>query len=127
LLHAIQAHFDAIQPYLDAIQARLDAIQARLNAVKSGSHSGEIIAIASRLLKNMARDHLLAVDLAFEHADASFELLSGHLCGHVGASPFLATTITQVVITASRLDLLPAPAGGGAVQDLENAVRRQFA
>ena len=66
---------------LHAVQARLHTVQARLDPIQAGFDGRQIVAVAAALFKDVASDHLLAFDLAFEHADAGLEFLPGD--GHL--------------------------------------------
>jgi hypothetical protein len=65
LLHAAETAFDPIEPGFDAAESRLDG--------------SKVIAVATGLFEDVTRDHLLALDLVFEHVDAGRKFLSRHV------------------------------------------------
>src|SRR4029077_4244613 len=72
-IHAADFPFEAVDLLYQSLQ---------IDTVKLLFDCHQIVAVAPALLKNVSRHHLLALDLAFEHAYASFELFSGHVCRH---------------------------------------------
>jgi len=94
LLQSIDVFSDAINFSFDAIDFSFDAINFSFDAIETCLDARQIVGIVTRLFKNVASDHLLALNLTFEHADARFKLFPGHVCGH-SATPDRSRRLTQ--------------------------------
>jgi hypothetical protein len=63
------------------------SIDLLLHAIHSCLQNSQIIAIASGLLEDIASDHLLALDLAFEYTHSRLEFFPRDILGHGADSP----------------------------------------
>src|SRR5712671_5017048 len=62
------------------VDGRLQSVDLALDAIKPGLDCCKVVAVSPGLLKNMAGNHLLAVDLAFENIDACLKMLEFAPC-----------------------------------------------
>lgn len=72
---------EAIDCRFDAAHILSHVVHLALNAAEACLDRSEIVAVAAGLFENMAGDDLLALDLAFDNADAGLELFAGYV-GH---------------------------------------------
>src|SRR6185312_3670948 len=82
-IHAVDLPIHAVDFALDPVEPRFDR--------------REVVAVAAGLFENVARDHLLALDLALDDTDARFEFFAGHLGSHCS------------ILLADRYVTIPAP------------------
>jgi hypothetical protein len=107
----------AIDFTIQLIDFPIDAVDFALDPVEWRFDRGEVVTVAAGLFEDVARDHLLALDLAFDDADARLEFFTGHLGSPMVLSSWLIVTLARSA----------GPCGGFATEAAFDSGLRRFA
>src|SRR5262249_24680033 len=75
-LQTIDRRLQATDGCLPPTDCRLQHVNLAFNPVEPGLDGSKVVAVVPGLLQDMAGHHLLAFDLALQHANACLELLA---------------------------------------------------